>query len=263
VPAVVCHDFVFVAGQMAHNPGLGLDPRGHVPEHSAWAGIEIRKQTEFLILEKLRPALEAAGSSLEQSLKAQIYLANIEDAPDCLDAWNQYYADIPCAVTVVPTKSFATVGGIVEINLIALTNGAARKKQVVKTDIPGMAAYGPCIKVGEFLLPSGLIAIGRDGHIAGRTISPGFAGLAHAGHIQAEAIYDYAEALCQAAGTTMAKLLRAQYFVADVAVFPGIAMAWSTRFGRQPHPFVCVQTPTPMPAPGTAVIADFWISTLQ
>jgi hypothetical protein len=62
---------------MAHNPGLGLDPRGHVPEHSAWAGVEIRKQTEFLILEKLRPALEAAGSSLEQSLKAQIYLANI------------------------------------------------------------------------------------------------------------------------------------------------------------------------------------------
>ena len=97
----------------------------------------------------------------------------------------QYYADIPCTVTVVPTKSFATVGGIVEINLIALTNGAARKKQVVETDIPGMAAYGPCIKVGEFLLPSGLIAIGRDGHIAGRTISPGFAGLAHAGHIQA------------------------------------------------------------------------------
>ena len=45
--------------------------------------------------------------------------------PSC--GWNQYYADIPCAVTVVPTKSFATVGGIVEINLIALTNGAARK----------------------------------------------------------------------------------------------------------------------------------------
>ncbi len=58
VPAVICNDFVFVAGQMAHNPGQGLDPRAHVPEHSAWAGIEIRKQTEFLILEKLKPALE-------------------------------------------------------------------------------------------------------------------------------------------------------------------------------------------------------------
>ena len=56
------------------------------------------------------------------------------------DAWNLYYADIPCAVTVVPTKSFATVGGIVEINLIALTNGAACRKQVVETDIPGMGS---------------------------------------------------------------------------------------------------------------------------
>jgi len=33
-------------------------------------------------LHKLKPALEAAGSSLERSLKAQIYLANIEDTPD-------------------------------------------------------------------------------------------------------------------------------------------------------------------------------------
>src|SRR4051794_24468147 len=38
VPAVVCDEFVFVAGQMAHNPGQGLDSRAHRPEHSAWAG---------------------------------------------------------------------------------------------------------------------------------------------------------------------------------------------------------------------------------
>ena len=125
-----------------------------------------------------------------------------------------------------------------------------------------MAAYGPCIKVGEFLQPSGLMAIGRDGHVVAKTISPGFAGLAHAGYSQAAAIYEYAEALCQAAGTAMAKVLRAQYFVADIAAFSGIAMAWSARLGRQPHPFVCVQTPSAMPAPGAALIADFWISTV-
>jgi enamine deaminase RidA (YjgF/YER057c/UK114 family) len=246
---------------MAHNPGQGLDPRAHVPEHSAWAGIEIRKQTEFLIIEKLKPALEAAGSSLERSLKAQIYLANIEDAPDFLDVWNQYYAGIPCAVTVVPTKSFATVGGIIEINLIALTNAATREKQVIEADVPGMAAYGPCIEVGEFLLPSGLMAIGPEGHIAGSTVSPGFAGLSHAGYSQAATVYGYAEALCAAAGTTMGRLLRAQYFVNDISAFPGIAMAWSARYGNEPHPFVCVQTPPQMPAPDATFIADFWIST--
>jgi enamine deaminase RidA (YjgF/YER057c/UK114 family) len=144
VTAIVCNEFVFVAGQMANNPGTGLDPRVLVLEYSAWADTPIRKQTEFLILEKLRPALEAAGSTLERSLKAQIYLANIEDTPDCLDVWNQYYANIPCAVTVLPTKSFATVGGIIEINLIAPTNTATRERQVIEAEIPGMAAYGPC-----------------------------------------------------------------------------------------------------------------------
>jgi enamine deaminase RidA (YjgF/YER057c/UK114 family) len=262
VPAIACNEFVFVAGQMAHNPGTGLDPRVIVPDHSAWAGIPIRKQTEFLILEKLKPALEAAGSSLEQSVKAQSYLADIADMPDCLDVWNKYYIGIPCAVTVVPTKSFATLGGIIEINLVALTNAAARKKKVVEADIPGMAALGPCIRVGEFLLPSGLMAIGRDGQIAGSAVSPSFTGLAHAGYSQAAAVYGYAEALCQAAGTTMDRLLRAQYFVSDIAVFPGVGMAWSSGYGRQPHPFVCVQTPTPMPAPGAELIADFWISTV-
>jgi enamine deaminase RidA (YjgF/YER057c/UK114 family) len=262
VPAVVCNDFVFVAGQMASGREHGLDPRAHVPDHSLWAGTEIRKQTEFIVRERLKPALEAAGSSLEHSVKAQIYLRNVADFPDFIDVWTQYYRDIPCAVTVVPTKGFAMVGGIIEINLMALTNSAKREKEVIAADIPAMAAYGPCIKAGEFLLPSGLMGIGQDGHVAGKTISPKFPGLSHAGYTQAAAIHGYAEALCEAAGTSLAKVLRAQYFVSDPTAFPGIAMAWASRFGSQPVPFVCIQTPPEMPAPGMALIADFWISTL-
>jgi hypothetical protein len=51
-----------------------------------------------------------------------------------------------------------------------------------------------------------------------------------------------------------------QYFVADIAAFPGIAMAWAARYRRPPHPFVCVATPPEMPDPGAALIADFWIA---
>jgi enamine deaminase RidA (YjgF/YER057c/UK114 family) len=134
---------------------------------------------------------------------------------------------------------------------------------VIEADIPGMAAFGPCIRAGEFLLPSGLMAIGGNGHVAGKTISSDFPGLVHSGYSQACAVYDYAEALSRAAGTSMTKLLRAQYFTDDSAAFPGVAMAWAERYGRQAHPFVCVQTPSPMPAPGAALIADFWISTLS
>jgi enamine deaminase RidA (YjgF/YER057c/UK114 family) len=259
-PAVVCDDFVFIAGQMASGPEHGLDPRAHVSDHSLWAGTEIRKQTEFIIQERLKPALEAAGSAHDRSVKAQVYLRNVADFPDFIDVWSRHYQDIPCALTVVPTKGFAMVGGIIEINLLALTSGAKRKKEVIAADIPTMATYGPCVKVGEFLLPSGLMPIGRDGHVAGKAISPGFPGLSHAGYTQAAAVHDYAEALCKAAGTSLANMLRAQYFVSDPTVFLGVAMAWASLFGAQPLPFVCIQTPPDMPAPGMALIADFWLA---
>ncbi len=258
-PAVVCDEFVFVAGQMASGGDRALDPRAHVPDHARWGGSEIRKQTEFLIRDRLTPALAAAGSSLPQALKAQVYIEKTEDFPDFIDVWKGHFAEIPCALTVVPTKSFATVGGIVEINLLALTDGARRRKQIVEAGIPAMAAYGPCIRAGEFLLPSGLMPVGEDSHVVGNGRSPAFDGLSHAGYVQARAVLGYAEALCKATGTDMTQTLRAQYFVAGIGDFAGIARAWSQSTDGRPHPFVCVQTPPAMPAPGARLIADFWI----
>lgn len=259
VPAITCSDFVFVAGQMATTKGGGLDPRAHVPDHTRWAGSEIRRQTEFLILEKLKPALEAAGSALEHSVKAQVYIEKVEDFPDFMEVWTEHYRHIPCALTVVPTKSYATVGGIIEINLLALKDGADRRKTVVEADLPAMACYGPCVRAGEFLFPSGLMALGADGHVVGKAASPAFTGLAHAGRVQADAVLDHAAALCAAAGAKPENIVRAQWFVGDIADFAGIAAAWTARFGARPHPFVCVEVPKPLPAPGAALIADFWI----
>ncbi len=258
VPAITCNDFIFVAGQMATAENEGLDPRAHVPDFAAWGGSEMRKQTEFLIQHKLKPALEAAGSSLENAVKAQIYLDTAENFPDFLDVWNQHFKDIPCAITVVPTKSFGSIGGINEINLLALTGTAKCRKQVVTADLPGMVSYGPCVRAGEFLFPSALMPIGKNGKVAGTELSPMFDSLSHAGSVQAQCVYAYAEALCAAAGASMKSLLRAQYFVSSTADFAGIAAAWSDRYGSQPHPFVCVQTPK-LPAPGAVLTADFWI----
>lgn len=259
VPAITCNEFIFVAGQMATGGDGHLDPKAHVSELARWGGSEIRKQTEFLIVEKLGPALQAAGSTLEQALKAQVYIEDVRDFPDFLDVWSQYFKDIPCAVTVVPTKSFGSVGGIIEINLLALKGDATRRKSVVEVELPPMACYGPCIRAGEFLFPSGLMAIDPEGSVVGAGTSAAFDGLAHGGFTQAAAIFRYGDALCAAAGTTMANVVRAQYFVTQVEAFPGIALAWSKARAEQPHPFLCVQVPGALPAPGAVVMADFWI----
>jgi hypothetical protein len=43
------------------------------------------------------------------------------------------------------------------------------------------------------------------------------------------------------------------------AISPASRAAWQDHYGRQPHPFACVQVPGPLPASGAAAIGDFWI----
>ena len=260
VPAITCNDFVFVAGQMASDDNA-LDPAVRLPSAIRnWGGPNaVRRQTEFIIKKRLEPALVAGGSSFAHALKAQIYVPSAADIPDALDVWHQHVGNHPCAITAVPTQGFGFVDGVVEINLLALRDGAKRKKEVLKVDLPAMSAYGPCVRAGELVFPSGLMPLGADGHVVGKSQSAAFDGLAHAAQIQALAVLSSAERICKAAGTTLLNIVRAQYFMTDVRAFPGVELAWMSRQGKQPHPFVCVQVPGPLPAPGAALTADFWI----
>ena len=252
VPAITCNDFVFVAGQMASDENQ-LDPSVRLPkEVRNWGGPNaVRRQTEFIIKKRLEPALKAGDASWQSILKAQIYVPTAADIPDALDVWQQHVPH-PCALTAVPTKGFGFIDGIVEINLLALRDGAKRRKEVLKTELPPMCSYGEVVRAGELVFPSGLMPIGFA--------SPDpFDGLARAPQVQALAVLGFAEKICRAAGTTLANIVRAQWFMADATQFPGVLLAWAGRQGRQPHPFVCVQVPKPLPAPGAALTADFWI----
>ena len=257
VPAITCNDFVFVAGQMASDENA-LDPSVRLPkEVRNWGGPNaIRRQTEFVIKKRLEPALKAAGSTWKDILKAQIYVPTAGDIPDALDVWQQHVGAHPCALTAVPTHGFGFIDGIVEINLLALRDGARRKKEVLKVDLPAMSMYGAVVRAGELVFCSGLMPLGADGHVIG---SATFDGLAHPAHVQALAALSSAEKICRAAGTSLANIVRAQWFMSDVTQFPGVELAWMGRQGKQPHPFVCVQVPGDLPAPGAALTADFWI----
>jgi len=260
VPAITCNDFVFIAGQMASDENA-LDPAVRLPAAVRnWGGPNaVRRQTEFIIKQRLEPALTAGGSSWAHALKAQIYVPTAADIPDALDVWRQHVGSHPCAITALPTHGFGFVEGLVEINLLALRDGAKRKKEVLKVDLPAMSAYGDCVRAGELVFASGLMPLGADGQVVGKSQSDAFDGLAHAAQVQALAVLSGAERICKAAGTTATNIVRAQYFMADVRQFPGVELAWMSRQGRQPHPFVCVQVPPPLPAPGAALTADFWI----
>jgi enamine deaminase RidA (YjgF/YER057c/UK114 family) len=259
VPAITVNDFVFVAGNTAHSGSGEIRSDVRMPPSKNWGGENaFRRQAHFVIEERLEPSLKAAGSALEHSLKGQVYIRGAENFPDFMDVWSQYFHDIPCAITLVPAKDYAHSECLIEINLIALKHGAKRKKEVVRVDVPPDAAYGPCVRAGELVFPSGFMAVGRDGRLAGADQAPAFDAISLAGQAQGRAAHSYAEAVCKAVGVGMANVVRAQYFMTDIREFAGVAAAWTARH-ELPHPFAAVQVPAPLPPDGACLIGDFWI----
>jgi enamine deaminase RidA (YjgF/YER057c/UK114 family) len=259
-PAVATNDVVFVAGNMAFRPDGTLDPAVAVRPTANWGGqTAFRRQVHYVIKERLEPSLKASGSALEHSLKAQAYIRGVENFPDFMDVWSQYFREIPCAITLVPAKDYANTEGMIEINLIALKHGARRRKQVVETGIPAAATYGPCVRTGELVFPSGMLAVGEDGVVPHWDHAQDFDALGLSGRVQGDLLLSYAEKVCKAVNVSMSNVVRAQYFATDIRDFAGITAAWSDRYGRQPHPFACVQVPAPLPPRGATVIGDFWI----
>jgi len=259
-PAVVVNDFVFVAGNQAFVESGALGPGVAMPPARNWGGENsFRRQAHYVIRNRLEPSLKAAGSALEHSLKAQVYIRGVDNFPDFIDVWSQYFRDIPCALTLVPAKDYSSTESMLEINLIALKTGATRRKEEVEVDIPALATYGPCLRAGELVFPSGLMAVTRDGRVPPADDAAAFDALALTGQAQGALLHAYAQATCEAVGVAMGNVVRAQYFLTDIRDFAGVAAAWSDRYGRAPHPFAAVQVPGPLPASAATIIGDFWI----
>jgi enamine deaminase RidA (YjgF/YER057c/UK114 family) len=255
-PAVVVNDFVFAAGTGPDERDV-LDTDPPQGPHRRWgSALPIRRQTESA-LRRIEPILKASGTSLANCLKAQVHIAGAENFPDFIDVWNEHVGSAPVALTVIPAKGFASLEMIVEINFILLKDGAQRKKEIVHADIPEMAAYSPTVRAGEFVFSPGLLPLTREGRVAGLSQGDDFPGLCLRSQLQANALFDHAEAIAEAAGTSMRNVCRIDYRVSDIGEFAGVALAWAGRYGKAPHPFVCVVTPK-LPAPGATVMADFW-----
>ena len=258
VPAVTAGDFIFVAGQMARGVENAPDPRAHVPSHSLWGGYEIRRQTEYIIREKLVPALEAAGSSLTNAVKAQVYLRHIEDTPHFLDVWESHFGARQCALTVVPGKDYGFVPGNIEINLVALNAAAASKKRVIDGCIPREMSFGPAaVRAGDLLFCSGLVAADSAGAIpAAKKTALEYLGVP--ARAQMQHIVDALKKVCDAGGTSIENVARIHQFHRDLADFYPMHRAWQDALNGAPVTFTAVRVHSELAVPACSVVVDPW-----
>ena len=104
--AIVEGDFIFVSGQGPINPGTGSLELG-----------EARAETKR-VFENVKAILQAAGSSLDQVVKCNVYLRDIKDFAAMNEVYQTYFSPpFPARTTI---QAGALPGGIaVEIECIA------------------------------------------------------------------------------------------------------------------------------------------------
>ncbi len=104
--AIIEGDFIFLAGQGCANPKTGKLELGDV-------GSETKRT-----FENLRAVLEAAGSSLDDVVKCNVYLRDINDFAAMNEVYQTFFsAPFPARTTI---QAGALPGGIaVEIECIA------------------------------------------------------------------------------------------------------------------------------------------------
>ena len=258
IASLVSGDYVFVAGQMPNNEAMtGLAPKAYRAPNALWNGTDIRLQSEFLITDRLKPGLEAGGSSLNNAIKAQVYLSNINDLPEFMDVWNGHFSDSPCALTVVATKGLGLTESILEINIFGVRDKGNIKKQIIDHKPSAAMRLGPAaVRSGDLLCLSALYAADEEGAIPAARASSGLRYLGASAQHQMRAILGAAEQICSDSGTSIANVARAHHFVGDLnVVYPALKI-WQEKLAGAPIPFGAVRSQ--MPIPGCDIIMDMW-----
>jgi len=105
--AIKVNGFIYTAGQIPIDPKTGNFVEGGINEQTRQ------------VLENLKAVLAAAGSSLDQVVKATVFLRNMADFPAMNEVYGEYLGNAKPARSTVAVAELPR-GALVEIDLVAL-----------------------------------------------------------------------------------------------------------------------------------------------
>ena len=198
--------------------GTAVAPEARV-DPNLWYGSAIERQVEYIITSKQGAVLEAAGSSIEDIVKADVYLSHPhEDLRGFHNAWRSLFGDRAPATTVVPINGFGSEGSRVEIGVVALAKDAnASVERVTAPSVPSPAGpYPHAVRAGNLLFISTLIAADDGGLVD--IARPGSASRNARPQVVDEMEYclGILSDICSATGTSLKNVLRRKNFFTDI-----------------------------------------------
>ncbi len=265
-PALTVGDYIFIPG--ITSLAIGDEPRRNgvasaalMTEGTQWAGMPIKLETEFIISQRMVQSLALAGAKLEDVIHAQVYLTDREDYSAFNEAWQKHFKNSPPSLDIIPCipHGLAPYDGKIEINVIAAKPGSAAQKRAIDAGVVTAFANQPqAVKSGDLLFISGLMAIDRNGLVASVAADPRQRHFGSSAEAQAEVIIGNIKKLCEAAGTSLANVVRVLQFHTDLSEFYPVYKVWERHLGGRPLPFSAVEVPGPLPVPGATILIEAW-----
>lgn len=260
-PCTQVGDLIFVAGQLARDESGNIAAAAKVPAGQLWKGTRIKRETDYLIQQRLLPALEAGGSSLDLILKAQVYLSDVDDFPAFWQIWSKAFKGKVPPTLIVPVRhpGFGTADATIEVNVIAAKASAASRVRDIECSVdligPNML---PARAFDGLLFVAGLMAIDATGVIPDARIDTTTPFYRSAARAQMDDILEKARKIFAAAGSDLRHVVRALQFHSDLGDFYDTHRAWKHVVGDNPLPFSAIEVDSRLFVPGTSVIVDLW-----
>ena len=239
--AMQAGDLIFAAGQLASDFKTGVPASARRGENFPFYGSDIQLQTEF-VLENLKKTFEAAGSSLDHVVKAQVFMTNLNDFAGFDQVWKRYFK-VPPPRTTVGTSGLLVRETLVEIDLIGYVPRLGLKHEVIKSGAPRpLANYSEAFTLGDFVFAAGQIA--SDYKIGVPTEArkhPNFPFYGSDIKLQATYILNNLKQTFEAAGSSIDNVVKAQVFLTDLKNFAAFDEVWK-EFFKVPPPRTTVGT---------------------
>jgi reactive intermediate/imine deaminase len=232
-------EFIFAAGQLASDFKEGVPKEARKHPNFPFYGSDIKLQTEY-ILKNLVRTFQAAGSSLDNVIKAQVFLTDLNNFLGFDEVWCQYFK-VPPPRTTVGTTGLLVKDTLVEIDLIAVPPG--KSISPIKSGAPKpLANYSEAFRVGDFIFAAGQLASDfTTGVPAGARRGESFPFYGSDIQLQTEYILQNLKQTFEAAGSSLDHIVKAQVFLTNLSDFAGFDQVWK-RYFKVPPPRTTVGT---------------------
>jgi enamine deaminase RidA (YjgF/YER057c/UK114 family) len=239
--ATVAGNLIFAAGQLASDFKTGVPAEARKHPSFPFYGSDIKLQTDF-ILKNLSRTFAAAGSSLDQVLKAQVFLTDLNDFAAFDEVWRQHFK-VPPPRTTVGTTGLLIKDTLIEIDLIAALPGEGGRPQVIASGNPKpLANYSEAVRVGDFVFAAGQLASDfKTGVPTEARKHPSFPFYGSDIELQTDYILKNLQRTFEAAGSSLDHVVKAQVFLTDLNDFDGFDRVWKRHF-KVPPPRTTVGT---------------------